>query len=138
MTIKIIQDDHNMNPMNVQDSIDQQRAEEYLDELLMSPALSGESSSSSQESSEENVQAGSLSDVRNITRKRSEWALTKLYETDEGFKASVDELIPHAGQMFLSGTLGPVLADQLKGALGLGSDESSGASAEDRVEGTSR
>jgi hypothetical protein len=35
-----------------------------------------------------------LSSANDIARKRAEWALAKMYETDEGFRSSVDALIP--------------------------------------------
>ena len=112
----------------MQDSIDQERAQEYLDDLLRSPELAGPSPlrrsgadkakpSAADEEDEEEEGPGSLSDEMSITRRRSEWALTRLYETDDGFRASVDELVPGAWVLHAQGKLGGVLADQLKGVL---------------------
>lgn len=95
-----------------QDSIDQKRAEEYLDELLLSssdpsnplsasagrtPSSSGRgrggNGSGSEEEEEEEAERP-LSSASSVSRKRAEWAMAKMYETDEEFRRSVDALIP--------------------------------------------
>ena len=85
--------------MHPQDSIDQKRAEEYLDQLLMTSSdpsnpLSGTGGTDSSEVEEE-PEDRPLSSASSVSRKRAEWALTKMYETDAEFRRSVDSLVPN-------------------------------------------
>ena len=107
-------------PFFSQDSIDQKRAEEYLDELLLSSsdpsnplsASAGRTPSSSSgrgrggsggsEEEEEEVEERPLSSASSVSRKRAEWAMAKMYETDAEFRQSVDALIPGVSMRLLA------------------------------------
>ncbi|GAX73683.1 hypothetical protein CEUSTIGMA_g1134.t1 [Chlamydomonas eustigma] len=123
--------------VGLRDSVDKERAEEYLNELLITasepgnpfnpssssserPSGSGNLPASSGESQEEEEEErpAPLSSAEVAARIRAEWAMTKMYETDLQFKASVDAVIPEAWQLLVDGTLGTVLVDYLKGAIG--------------------
>eukprot|EP00955_Chlamydomonas_euryale_P061936 358234-Chlamydomonas_euryale.AAC.9 len=112
--------------LGLQDGIDQRRAQEYLDELLAAPdasnpLLSG-GGGSVEADNEEDDAARPLSSQASVSRKRAEWAMTKLYETDADFRASVDALVPEAPELLAAGLLGGALVERLRSALDGGGD----------------
>lgn len=90
----------------------------------MRPERASSSRGSNGEGSEDDDAEQPLSSQSSVSRKRAEWAMTKLYETDASFRASVDALIPDAPELLAEGELGEVLVEQLRGALQDGGDSS--------------
>jgi hypothetical protein len=116
--------------MKVKNRSDYERAEEYLDQLLRAPpapsnpfrpTTSAAAAKARQDKDEEDEGEeegpGPLSSVMSVSRKRAEWALTKLYQTDLSFRESVDALIPDARERLRNGSLGEMLVEQMRGAL---------------------
>lgn len=56
---------------------------------------------------------GPLSDIKGGARKRAEWAMAQLYNSDLGFQASVNDMQPLAMGMYKEGTLGGYLLDTI-------------------------
>lgn len=114
--------------MGVKNRSDHERAEEYLDQLLRAPpapsnpfrptkALEARNKTEEDEDEGEEEGPGPLSSVASVSRKRAEWALTKLYQTDDSFRESVDALIPDAVELLRDGSLGERLVESMRGAL---------------------
>ena len=108
--------------MRVKNRSDYERAEEYLDQLLRAPPAPSNpfrptQASKGQDDDEEEEGPGPLSSTASVSRKRAEWALVKLYQTDDSFRSSVDALIPDAREMLRDGCLGEMLVEQMRGAL---------------------
>ena len=108
--------------MRVKNKSDYERAEEYLDELLRAPPApsnpfrpTGVKAKSDDDDEED--RPGPLSSASSVSRQRAEWSLTKLYQTDEGFRESVDALLPDAWERLEEGSLGEILVEQMRGAL---------------------
>ena len=49
-----------------------------------------------------------------VNQSRVEWALQQAYDSDPGFRETLDELLPNAAELRSTGELGAALAEQLK------------------------